>query len=146
MTANRWIQFILIWILLCILVIPVVNAGLTSVVSFMFSWDKYDLRFGYAKGAWGWTLLVYSWTMFALVVIPYSLANVYTILKKQHIIIKCLVFYLLLVLMGLIFPEASIREAFTRGDLNRIWVLYFFTTLILCPLSNYVLLKLERTR
>lgn len=144
MTVNKgsrlWIRFILLWVLVSILIIPVLNAVFTSAITIAFDYEspgKFDNRLTMID--WGWTLLVYSWTLFAFAIMPYAYTYVYHGLNKKNFLLQLLVFYALLVLMGLLLPEASIRESFNRGDHSRIYVLYFLTALTVCPLCNLIL-------
>jgi hypothetical protein len=142
--VNNKFKFILVWLILCLLIVPILNAGLTTLVKILFEPNEFNL-FSFAGLVWAWTLIMFSWTLFGLVIIPYSVLCVFTVLGRKPIIFRLVVFYALLVFMGLILPEASIGESFRRGDTNRIWLLYFLVTIILCPISNFVLAKLIRT-
>lgn len=140
MTVSRKAKFILVWIALCLLALPVLNTVLTTTTILLFEPASYEsLRFNFISLVWAWTLVLFGWTLLTFVVVPYSALWVYTSLRKRPFLIKLLVFYILLVLMGLLLPEASIRESFNRGDHSRIYVLYFLMAIILCPLCNLLL-------
>jgi hypothetical protein len=140
MTVNRKAKLILVWIALCLLVLPVLNTVLTTTTILLFEPASYDsLRFNFISLVWAWTLVLFGWTLLTFVVVPYSALWVYTSLRSSPFLLKLLVFYILLVLMGLLLPEASIRESFNRGDHNRIYLLYFFMAITLCPLCNLIL-------
>lgn len=94
--------------------------------------------------AWAWTLVLFSWTLLIFVIVPYAALWVYTSFKRSPFLLKLLVFYILLLLMGLLLPEASIRESFNRGDHSRIYVLYLLMAITLCPLCNLLLKRLPK--
>lgn len=54
MIVSRKTKFALIWALLCLLFIPVLNAGLTIAIKLAFDLEGYDntYRFGFAKIVW----------------------------------------------------------------------------------------------
>lgn len=140
MIVSRKAKFILVWIAVCLFVIPVLNAGLTTATILAFEPASYEsLRFSFTGLVWAWTLVLFGWTLLAFVVVPYSVLWVYTSFRKSPFLLKLLVFYVLLALMGLLLPEASIRESLNRGDHSRIYVLYLLMAITLCPLCNLIL-------
>ncbi|WP_192821637.1 hypothetical protein [Rufibacter sp. LB8] len=147
MIVSKKFRFALIWVLLCLLVIPILNAGLSIFTMIIFNPGYYkEPLYNFSELVWMWTLVLFGWTLLVFVVVPYSGLYVYASLGQKHIILQMLVFYALLVFMGLILPEASIGESFNRGDHTRIYVLYFLTTLIVCPMCNLVLKRLLKAK
>ncbi len=96
---------------------------------------------------WGYTLFAFTWSYLVFVLIPYSLLYVNTKLNSGSILIKFVVFYALMLVMGVLLPYASVIGLFTSSHrYPNIFILYLLLTLTICPLCNYFLNKIVRRK
>ncbi|QCR21510.1 hypothetical protein [Pontibacter sp. SGAir0037] len=90
---------------------------------------------------WGFSLFYFSWSFLLFTLIPYSFMYVLIPMKELGFFYKFMLFYIMLVIMGLIVPEASVAGAFNVNPYPRALVLYFLLTISICPLCNLFLNK-----
>jgi hypothetical protein len=95
---------------------------------------------------WGYTLFGFTWSFLIMVLVPYSLLYLNSPLKGLPALVKYGGFYALMVVMGLLFPDASLPDLFVSSPYPRVLVLYLFLTLTICPWCNLFLQTLVRHR
>jgi hypothetical protein len=104
--------------------------------------------------AWGFSLFGYAWTYLLWVLLPYSIIYIKTRLRFFPVVFKYILFYLLMVIMGIIAPEVSFIDLFEEslypGVLMsphpRALFLYFLMSITLGPLMNFLLNKIVKPK
>ncbi|RIJ33448.1 hypothetical protein [Pontibacter oryzae] len=127
------------WLLLILLVLfPAFTAFLWQVVQVLFNADGADkLNLERIDLNARMTLFYFGWSFFLFVLLPYSLAYRYTRVNNWPVFFQLLLFYMLLLLMGILLPYASIIDLYNTVDpYPRVLVLYLLLTLTLGPLVN----------
>lgn len=128
-----------------LIVFPVLTGLFTAAIQQIFQ-SSSTSYYRNAKIIWGGTLFYGTWSFFLFVLIPYTLLYVYTSLNQKNTFLKLLLFYVLLTLMGFVVPEGSVIDFFGYSPYPRVWFLYFFLTITLCPLCNIALNRIVRNR
>lgn len=133
--------FILIRLIaVAILVFPILTGVFAFATDAIFNFGQLkSLSFIYI--VWGLSLFYFSWSFLLFTLIPYSFLYVLIPMKEWHFFYKFLLFYVLLAIMGLIVPEASVAGTYNVNNYPRVLVLYLPLTISICPLCNLFLNK-----
>lgn len=141
-TRKRGNYLFLLGIVLIIL--PILTGSYAAINKAIHDSESFDWSYAYI--VWGYTLFYFAWVFLLLVLIPYSIIYIYVSLDKKGSILKFLVFYGLLVLMGFIAEDASVIESLGPDPYPEAWAMYLFLTLTICPACNAVLNRIVRNK
>ncbi|QCR23247.1 hypothetical protein C1N53_13460 [Pontibacter sp. SGAir0037] len=149
MTASRaqknwpYLLLVAVWLI----VFPIIAGIIVAVLQIPYR-PAYNqsIDFNYVYIIWGTILFYATWSFLLFLLLPYSLTYIYTSLRLKNIIWQFIYFFGLLVVMGFIVPYGSVIGMFLSDAYPRALVLYFFLTIMLCPLCNIALNRIVRSR
>lgn len=141
---NLWPYLMVRLVAITVLVLPMCAGISIPITDYIFSsMDRSSFKLVDLFLGWGYTFIYGTWSFFLCVLIPYSLVVMYTQIGKKNTFVWFSLFYLLLTLMGIIFPNASVTGF---AGFPKLLVLAFFLTITICPLVNIALKKMVMNR
>ncbi len=143
MTASKkniWPYIISRMVAIVIIIVPLLTGVFVTINERIFNPEGFKVMGNKAiYFGWGYTFFYFTWSFFLVVLLPYSWLYVNKQLKEKNFLIKLLLFFALLSLMGLLLPDASIIDFYSSAQYPRILFDNFLLTVTICPLCNLAL-------